>query len=74
MLFPHPTSARKIYRHSMAKNLADISHLYGRIVGHVEEEVEALDSGEPVDEDIKSRQGRYRTQFLKIMVGLGVSR
>ncbi|WVQ77075.1 hypothetical protein IAR50_006758 [Cryptococcus sp. DSM 104548] len=65
MLFPRPTSARTLFRRRLAKNMRDISELYGEVVTGIEDEVDAEEWGTKVDEN--GRREKYRSKFMKIL-------
>ncbi|TYJ56489.1 hypothetical protein B9479_002736 [Cryptococcus floricola] len=65
MLFPRPTSARALFRRRLAKNMRDISELYGEVVTGIEDEVDAAEWGTEVDEN--GRRERYKGKFMNIL-------
>ncbi|WWC66524.1 uncharacterized protein I206_100427 [Kwoniella pini CBS 10737] len=70
MLFPRPVSARALFRHRLAKNMADIGELYGKVVTGIEGELDHDDS--EIDHEDKGkiaevRRERYKGGFMKVL-------
>lgn len=79
MVFPRPNSARALFRRRLAKNMSDISDLYGKVVTSIENEVDAAEwgkedgtlkniRGEADSDAVEKRGQQYRGIFLKVMV------
>ncbi|WVQ97371.1 hypothetical protein IAU59_004483 [Kwoniella sp. CBS 9459] len=81
MLFPRPVSARALFRRRLAKNMADIGDLYGKVVTGIEGELDAEDNG-VLDADgngisnkadaaraqiAEGRRERYKGGFMKVL-------
>ncbi|WVF70551.1 hypothetical protein IAT40_005342 [Kwoniella sp. CBS 6097] len=64
MLFPRPVSARALFRRRLAKNMADIGDLYGKVVTGIEGEWDSDDNGTVDDE---GRRERYKGGFMKVL-------
>ncbi|KIR38735.1 hypothetical protein I307_02819 [Cryptococcus deuterogattii 99/473] len=78
MVFPRPNSARALFRRRLAKNMSDISDLYGKVVTSIENEVDAAEwgkedgtlkniGGEADSDAVEKRRQQYRGIFLKVM-------
>ncbi|WWD17770.1 hypothetical protein CI109_102211 [Kwoniella shandongensis] len=65
MIFPRPISARLLFRHRLAKNMADIGDLYGRVVTGIEGEWDTPITKAAID--TAGRRERYKGSFLKVM-------
>ncbi|WVQ85239.1 hypothetical protein IAT38_007404 [Cryptococcus sp. DSM 104549] len=73
MLFPRPTSAKLVFRHRLAKNIADIGDLYGKVITGIEGELDARDEDWGRVDEVGRRE-RYKGSFMKIlarMMGMG---
>jgi uncharacterized protein involved in copper resistance len=86
MVLPRPTTARRVVRLNIAKNLSETGDLYAKIMTGLEEEVEQEEGvGESVDAGagkegiggvvekkvVKARVERYSGRFVKILVSPG---
>ncbi|WVR05967.1 hypothetical protein IAU60_002995 [Kwoniella sp. DSM 27419] len=72
MLFPKPISARALFRHRLAKNMADMGDLYGKVVTGIEAESDTKQEGsEPALVDrgkiAEARRERYKGAFMKVI-------
>ncbi|WRT64249.1 uncharacterized protein IL334_001180 [Kwoniella shivajii] len=70
MLFPRPVSARYLFRRRLAKNMADIGDLYGKVVtgieGELDSEVDTLGAAEE-NKIAEIRRERYKGGFMKVL-------
>jgi hypothetical protein len=61
-VFPKPTSAKKLVRQGLSKNIAALGELFGLEVTAFER------SRDEAEANVKERRERYRTHFLAIFV------
>jgi hypothetical protein len=66
MVFPKPVSAKTRARLSLARIISDLGDLYGSEISGFE--LEIVNGAQVKEQDIRARQERYRSQFLKIFV------
>jgi hypothetical protein len=66
MVFPKPVSAKTRARLSLARIISDLGDLYGSEISGFE--LEIVNGAQVREQDIRARQARYRSQFLKIFV------
>jgi hypothetical protein len=66
MVFPKPVSAKTRARLSLARIISDLGDLYGSEISGFE--LEIVNGAQVKEQDIRARQARYRSQFLKIFV------
>ena len=66
MVFPKPISAKTRARLSLARIVSDLGDLYGSEISGFE--LEIVNGSQVKEQDIRARQERYRSQFLKIFV------
>jgi hypothetical protein len=66
MVFPKPVSAKTRARLSLARIISDLGDLYGSEISGFE--LEMVNGAQVKEQDIRARQARYRSQFLKIFV------
>lgn len=66
MVFPKPISAKTRARLSLARIISDLGDLYGSEISGFE--LEIVNGSQVKEQDIRARQERYRSQFLKIFV------
>ncbi|WWC86361.1 uncharacterized protein L201_001236 [Kwoniella dendrophila CBS 6074] len=70
MLFPHPVTARALFRRKLAKNMSDIGDLYGKVVTGIESELDhdnAETDGNNKGKIAEARRERYKGGFLKVL-------
>ncbi|WWC58457.1 uncharacterized protein I303_100999 [Kwoniella dejecticola CBS 10117] len=70
MLFPRPVSARALFRKRLAKNMADIGDLYGKVVTGIEGEMDHDNAESDVEDKGKIaevRRERYKGGFMKVL-------